>query len=149
MSAGNFTILNVAKLKCFNGTIHLGSDAFKVALLTNAFAAANTFTGTSTNGQYSDVSANEITGTGYSAGGATLGSSALTANAGTVTFTGNSVSWTSATFTAKYAVIYSTTASNHDILGYMDLDTGAPAGDSATNGTFTVNWNASGIFTAA
>lgn len=149
MSAGTFTLLNVAKLKCFNGTIHLNSDTFKVALLTNAFSAANTFTGTSTNAQYSDVSAVEVSGTGYTAGGAALGSSALTSNAGVVTFTGNSASWTSATFTAKYAVIYSSTASNHDILGYMDLDTSAPTGDSATNGTFTVNWNASGIFTAA
>ena len=149
MSAGNFTLLNAAKLKCFNGTIHLNSDTFKVALLTNSFAAATTFTGTSTNAQYSDVTAVEVSGTGYTAGGATLGSSSLTANAGTVTFTGNSVAWTGATFTAKYAVVYSSTASNHDILGYMDLDTGAPGGDSATNGTFTVNWNASGIFTAA
>jgi hypothetical protein len=148
MSAGTFTVLNDAKIKLFNQVIKLNSDTFHVALLTNAVALSNTFVGSSTNAQYSDITS-EVTGTGYTAGGATMGSPALTTSAGTVTFTGNSVSWTSATFAAKYAVIYDYTATNKDIVGYMDLDTGAPGGDAATNGTFTVNWNGSGIFTAA
>ena len=144
MAAGNFTLLDTAKLKILNGTIHLNSDTFKACLTNSSVALSATFTGTSGQGEYSDLSAGEVTGTGYTAGGQVVNSVTLSGTTGTVTFTGNSVSWTNATITALNIVVYSSTASNKDILGYMQLDSTA---DSSTNGTFTVNWNASGIFT--
>ena len=148
MAAGNFTPLNVAKLKYFNQVVKLNSDAFKVALTTSSFAAATTYTGTSANAQYSDLSAVEVTGTGYTAGGQST-TTTLTANAGVVTFNGTGVSWPSSTITAKYAVVYDNTSTNKDIVGYMDLETTQPSGISSTNGTFTVNFNASGLFTVS
>lgn len=147
MAAGSFTVLNTAKLKIVNGTIALGSHAFKAALFTSSLSISATFTGTSTNAQYGDLSNEVANGNGYLTGGATLSSVSLTGSTGTVTFTSAAPSWSSATFTAKYLVIYDNTNANKDIVGFMDLDTGAPSGDSATAGTFTVNPNASGWFT--
>jgi hypothetical protein len=54
-------------------------------------------------------------------------------------------SWTAATFTAKYIVVYDNTASNKDILCIADMETTQATGVSATNGTITYTVNANGI----
>jgi hypothetical protein len=146
MSAGNFTFVAEAKLKILNQTIKLNSDTFKLALTNSSVAISPTFTGTSTNAQYSDIIAGEVQGSGYTAGGQVIGSPTLTLANSTVTFNGNAVSWTSATIAATNAVVYSNTATNKDILGYMSLDSNANT-ISSTNGTFTVSFNAAGLFT--
>ena len=85
-----------------------GGNTFKMALYTSLAALdANTTTYTSTG---------EVVGTGYTAGGTTLVSlgvttsnTSSTAGVGFVTF--NNAVWTSATFTARGALIYNTTPS--------------------------------------
>jgi hypothetical protein len=95
-----------------------------------------------------DVSANEITntaGSAYTAGGATLGSIATsqdnTDNEGV--FTGGNVSWTSASFTARYAVLYDDTGTPATSRIWAIYDLG---GDKISDGgTFLLTINAEGL----
>ena len=97
---------------------------------------------------FKDDITNEVTGTGYTAGGVTLASK-------TLTYTGASnkevldaadASWTTATFTARYAVIYKDTgtAGTSPVLAYVDFG----ADQTVTAGTFTIVWDADGLIKA-
>lgn len=147
MSAGNFTLLNIAKKKIGDGTFDLDSHAFKLALTTDVQSLTAAFSGTSTNAQYSDLT-NEMTGTGYSAGGVTLGSVTWTRASGTVTFDAADVVITGLTGTFKYGVIYDNTSSNKDILAYIDFDT-TPGSITVSGTTLTITFDAAGIFHAS
>ena len=112
----------------FGTTVTRGAttaDTFKIALYTStsAMGAATTaYTAT-----------NEITGTGYTAGGATLSNVAPTTS-GTTAYTDFAdASWTTATFTANGALIYNSTQSNRAV---CSLSFGGDK--TATAGTFTV-----------
>lgn len=147
MAADNFHIFNVAKPRIVNGVTKLYSDSFKIALVNSGAALANTFVGASNSARYADVSAWEISGTGYTAGGAstTVG---VTGNA-TVTVTCTGASWSNATISACYAVVYDDTAANKELLGYVALDpAGGTANVSSTNGTFSATFP-SGLDTIA
>jgi len=116
------------------------SDTIKVMLCTSTYTPAQ-----DTHVFKSDVT-NEITGTGYTAGGATLGSKTLdyTAATNVIKFDGADVAWTSSTLTARYAVIYDDTPATDatkPLLGYVDFG----ADQSTVNGTFTITWDAAGI----
>lgn len=87
------------------------------------------------------------TGTGYTAGGATLANVAVT----TVTtndakFDADDVTWTASggSIAAAYGVIYNDTDANDPPLAYIDFDGTQTATDGAE---FKATWNASGIFT--
>jgi hypothetical protein len=107
---------------------------WKVALLTNAFAYV-----TGTHILYADLT-NEVVGTGYTAGGATLAGRAIayvdTTNAN---IDATDVQWTTATFIARYAVVYETTGGK--IRAIYDFG----ADKTVTGGTFTIQWSASGL----
>lgn len=164
MAAGTFTVLNLAKQKLVDGTFDLDSQTWMAALTTAAwttgaaFPPAATFVGTSGIAKYADLATagagnsnvQVANGNGYTTTGTALSGISLTTSTGTVTFTSSPVTWSSATFDAKYIVIYSNTATNKDILGYMDLNTtSSSAVVSPSNGNLTVTWNASGMFTLA
>lgn len=120
------------------GVFDLDSHTLKVALLTSSYTPnQNSHT------TYSDLT-NEVSGTGYTAGGATLAGAALTVSAGTAKFDANDTVWSSASITARYAVIYDTSASNKLI---CLVDFGSDKTSSAAD--FTIQWSASGIFTKA
>jgi hypothetical protein len=81
---------------------------------------------------------NEITGTGYTAGGQTTAVTIAKDTANdriTLTFAANN--WTSSTLTARAAVIYKSTgtAANDNLVLYNDFGSDI----STTNGTFTVS----------
>lgn len=187
-----------------NAPIDWLSDTIKCMLLTNAYTP-----NLDTHKYKSDLT-NEITGTGYSASGATLGSATLTFTAanswataaatttayvvgdivrpaagnghlymcivagtsggsaptwptvarqtvtdGTVTwaeiggginqFDAADASWSSATLTARYAVVYDSTPATdatRPLIGLLDF-----GGDvSSTASTYTVVWDARGLF---
>lgn len=94
-----------------------------------------------------DLGANEVSGTGYTAGGNTLTATEITLAAGVLTYDAANASWSSSTISnAMAAVGYFARggASSADELIFLsDFVTAA----STSNGTFTVEWNASGIFT--
>lgn len=128
-----------ALLKALNKEIDFDTDTIKVMLCTA------TYTPNQDTHVYKDVSVtNEVTGTGYTAGGATLTTKTITYD-GTTNITkldADDVTWASSTITARYAVIYDDTpATNKPLLGYVDFG----ADQSSSNGNFTITWDVNGI----
>jgi hypothetical protein len=96
---------------------------------------------------FRDDIAQEVTGTGYSAGGVVITSTELTLSSGVLTYDAADASWAASTISnAMAAVGYFARggASTADELVWLsDFVTAA----SSSSGTFTVQWSASGIFT--
>ena len=87
---------------------------------------------------------NEVTGTGYTAGGEALTGITFAISGGTITWDAGDVTWTSSTITnAAAAVIYNTSEANKPLIAYVDFG----GNFSTTSGTFQIVWNASGVFT--
>ena len=146
MPAGAWTVYGLAKEALLEGRIDLDTDNFSIFLATSGYTPSNNADDT-----YSDVSGSEVAaGSGYTTGGNALVSPTVTHSAGTVTFDAADPTWASATFTAKYAVIARragvSLVAGDLLLCYSNLDTG---GGSVTGGggAFTIQLNASGIFT--
>tara|TARA_R110000868_G_scaffold172969_1_gene408984 strand:- start:115 stop:528 length:414 start_codon:yes stop_codon:yes gene_type:complete len=118
-------ICNSYKQEILEG-VHTSADVYKLAL----------FTSTATLGAGTTVYAitNEVSGTGYTAGGATLAgfTSGLSGSTGYLTFT--DPSWASSTITARGCLIYNSSKSNKAVAAF---DFGADV--VSTNGTFTVD----------
>jgi hypothetical protein len=127
-------------LHCLKGDVDTDTATFKVMLLSSAY------TPDQDNHEFvSSIRANEITGTGYTANGATLTSvvAAYTGASNTVSLDAADVTWSGATFTARYAVVYLSTGSDATSILVSYLDFGADS--SPNNGPFVVSWNAGGI----
>lgn len=128
--------------KALNKEIDWDSDTIKVMLVGSAYSPNQ-----DTHDYLDDVVANEVSGTGYTAGGATLASKTITydgANNVTVLDAAD-VTWASSTITARYAVIYDdagATNAQKALLGYVDFG----SDQSSTSGNFTITWDATGIF---
>lgn len=120
----------------------LGTDTLKVMLLTSVYTPNQ---GTH---QYQSDLTNEVTGTGYTAGGQALVSVTKTYNTGTKTWTldASDTVWAASTLTARYAVVYDaspgTTATN-PLLCYLDFGVDIPS----AGGNYTVQWDPAGIIT--
>lgn len=114
-----------AKADFLQGT-HASADTYKIALYTSAATLdASTTTYATTN---------EISGTGYSAGGTTLSGFTVTTSGTTaiLDFT-TDPSWSNATITARGALIYNSSKTNKAV---AVLDFGSDK--TSTSGTFTV-----------
>lgn len=125
----------------FNKEVDWDTDTIKVALCTSTYTPDQ-----DAHDYFNDIT-NEVTGTGYTAGGATLTSktSTYTGASNTLSLDAADTSWAASTITARYAVIYVSTgtAATSPLLGYVDFD-----GDiSSTAGAFTITWDAAGILT--
>lgn len=83
---------------------------------------------------------NEVTGTGYTAGGVVVTGAILSTdtNTGTVYVNFNNVSWPGANFTARGALIYNTSKSNKSV---AVLDFGSDKTFSATSNTVVMPVN--------
>jgi hypothetical protein len=115
------------KLDMVNGRQNVASDALKIALYT-AFADINENTTA-----YSAT--NEITGTGYTAGGQALSNVTVNSTSNGIVYVSfSNPTWNPAQFTARGALIYNTTRSNASI---AVLDFGSDK-TQAGNNTFTV-----------
>ena len=116
------------------------TNTIKVMLTTSSYTPNQ-----DTHEDKADVT-NEVSGTGYTAGGATLGSKTATTSANVLTMDAANTTWSSSTITARRAVIYDdsggTDASKALIL-WVDFGTD----ESSSSGDFTIAWNASGIAT--
>lgn len=124
------------------------TDAYKVALYSsNTMTPDNTVTTaalTEYNGASSQwVTANEVSGTGYTAGGVSVSSPTVSQASNVVTFTSaGTPQWTTASFSAYGCLVYDTTDSSKGLcFNYFG------GVQTVTAGTFTINWNASGIAT--
>ena len=101
--------------------------------------AHNAYNGTG--GQW--VTANEVSGTGYTATGVAVTPKTETFSSNVLTFTSSGTpQWTTASFTAFGALVYDNTVTNK----YAYCWNYFGGSQTVTSGTFTINWNASGIF---
>lgn len=123
-----------------NANINLASDTIKVALVTSSYTPDQ-----DAHEYFSSVT-NEVTGTGYTAGGATLASKTVTADTANNTgvFDAANVTWSTSTITARGAVVYKSTgtASTSPLIEYIDFGTDKVS----AGGDFTITWDAAGIF---
>ena len=85
----------------------LVADTIKIALYTSSASLGA--------GTTAYATTNEITGTGYTAGGVTLGSKTVDTSGTTAYFDSADPSWTTASFTANGALIYNDTNSDKAI----------------------------------
>ena len=131
--SGNFMCTSFKKelLEAVHNFKNSGGSTFKIALYTNSasFDASTTaYTAT-----------NEVSGTGYSAGGNTLTRVDPTSS-GTTAFTDFAdTTWSSSTITARGAMIYNDSASGNPAVVILDFG----SDKTSTNGDFTV------VFTTA
>lgn len=143
-AAGTWTIYANAKLQAWGAGHNIDTDVYVMVLLGPGYTPI-----VNSDATYVDVSANEITGTGYSAGGQVITLSKALAT-GTVTVSMTSNTWPTCTCTAKYAAIVrragGSTVSGDKLLGYLDLNVGGGLTISSTAGNFTVTAG-SGLFT--
>lgn len=118
------------------GGIHdLDTDTINIALFTSSATLGATTTAYSTT--------NEATGTNYSAGGNTLSGATITTSGTTAYIDFNDTTWSSATVTARGALIYNASKANRAI---AVLDFGGDK--TSTNGDFTIQFPAAGATTA-
>lgn len=105
---------------------HLSTDVYKIALYTSAASLDASTTA------YSATS--EVSGTGYTAGGATLSGFSVTTSGTTAILDWTTdPSWANATITARGALIYNSSKSNKSV-AVLNFTTDK----TSTDGTFTV-----------
>lgn len=136
-------IFNNFKKHIMNGGIDLDTNTIKVALVTSSYTPDQ-----DTHEFFDDVT-NEVSGAGYTGGGATLASAAVTTdttdNEGV--FDAADTTWTTSTITARGAVIYKDTgtAGTSPLIAYIDFGS-----DKVSDaGTFTIQWASEGILNLA
>ena len=131
-------IFNSFREELAEGVHDFENGSYKVMLTTNSYTP-----NASTHSKRSDVT-NEVVGTGYTAGGQAVVSLTATESAGVVTVDITDPNWASSTITARYMILYQdvgTAATDRLVMAY---DFGSD--ESSSNGDFTVQINASGLF---
>jgi hypothetical protein len=114
------------------GAIDFDTDTFKILLVTSSYTPNK-----GTHDKRDDIT-NQVTGTGYTAGGETSACTVTKITASNrVTVVFAEVAWTTATITAAGAVIYKSRGGNADadeLVAFIDFG----ANIVANSGTFTV-----------
>lgn len=113
------------KVELLGGMHDLDTDTIKMALFTSSATLGASTTAYSTT--------DEVSGTGYTAGGNTLTSPVITSSGTTAYVDFADTTWTTASFTARGALIYNASKSNKAI---AVLDFGADK--TASGGDFVV-----------
>lgn len=135
-------VFNSFKRDIANGSIDLDTDTIKVMLVTSSYTPNQ-----DSHSKRSDVT-NEVTGTGYSAGGASLANKTVTQdntnNKGV--FDADNITWSTSTITARGAVLYKSrggASSADELICYIDFGSDY----SSSSGDFTITFGVSGILT--
>lgn len=116
------------KVDLLDGEHDFGADTFKIALYTSSATLDATTTAYS--------ATNEASGTGYTAGGNTLTVSTTPTSSGTTAFISfSNTTWSTATITARGALIYNSTNANKAV---AVLDFGSDK--TSTAGDFTIQF---------
>lgn len=125
---GNFlcTSFKVELLKGIHNFSASGGDTFKIALYTSSATLDASTTAYSVT--------NEVSGTGYTAGGNTLTSTDPTASGTTAFLDFADTTWSTATITARGALIYNSSAVGNPAVAVLDFG----ADKTSTAGDFTV-----------
>lgn len=133
-------IYNSFKKQLMDGAFDLVNDTVKVMLVTSTYTP-NADTHTTRN----DIT-NEVSGTGYTAGGATLASKAVTQDNtdDEGVWDAADVTWSSSTITARGAVLYQSNggaATGDPLIAYIDFG----SDQASSSGDFTIQWATEGI----
>ena len=125
-------LTNSFKQEMLQAGQNLATDTLRMALYT-AFSDIGPLTTVYT-------TTNEVTGTGYTAGGVAVTGATITTDVqtGTVYVDFNNVSWPGANFVARGALIYNVTRSNKSV---AVLDFGSDKTFTSTNNTVTMPVN--------
>lgn len=123
------------KQELLGGVHDLDTDTIKIALYTSSATLGASTTAYSVT--------NEVSGTGYTAGGNTLTSPVISLDGTTAIVDFDNTTWTSATITARGALIYNSSKANRAI---AVLDFGADK--TSADGDFTVTMPAAAAATA-
>lgn len=120
------------------GAIDADTDSFKMMLVNSTYDAVADETKKDSHLKRSSVTANEVSGTGYTAGGAAVSVSVTkdTAN-NRVDITLGAASWSTATITAEGGVVYKSRGgadTADELVAYIDFG----ATITSTAGTFAV-----------
>jgi hypothetical protein len=139
-------VTNRGQYSILSGAVDLTNDTIKVMLLNSSFTPA------STHNVVSDVSANELSGTGYTggfngSGRKTLASKTFTesdAGDGVSTFDAADLSWATINAgTAKYAAIIKEVTSDADSIVIAEVQF---TQQTTNGGALNLVWSANGIF---
>lgn len=134
------TAYNSFKKALLDKSIDFTNDPIKLALTTSSYTP-----NIDTHDFFNDIT-NEVSGTGYTAGGFTLAGKATsvdtTDNEG-VFDANDSTNTTTTISNARYAILYKSTgvASTSPLIAYYDLD----GNQSSIGGDFSFTWNSEGI----
>lgn len=145
MSVSNFARYANGKLSVDTKLIDFSADNFSVILLTNAHTPD-----LETHAAYSDVSGDEASGTGYTAGGVDIGPLTGSLDGTSVVWapTTDAV-WTGASFACKYAVVVhragGSLTGTDMLIGYSDLNVGA-GNITLVSSPLTLQWSGLGLF---
>lgn len=141
-ASGLFVLTFIDVLDTTQLALDLDLETHKVAMFTNSITP-NFSTDTAYGA--APYNANEVSGTGYTAGGTVLTSTALSESpAGTIMYDAADTSWSSSTITnARCALIYADALAGNNAICLVNFG----ADYSTSNGTFTIQWAATGIFT--
>ena len=121
---------------------NLGSDTLKVLLTNTAPSLSNTVK--------ADISGELSTANGYTAGGATITVTSSAQSSGLYTLIASDVTWTASGGSIgpfRYSVIYNDTATNDELIGYIDYGYSVTV---ASTQTFTIDFDqTSGLYYAS
>lgn len=145
MAAGNPKMFRNAMAQFLNGTMDWDTDSFRAVLVAAAYTEDLTDTA------WSDLSANEVSGTGYSAGGIACANEAISQpSAQVVRMDLDDLTFSTVTLTAKWLVIVHDADGNGSLAAgdipvfIVELESGGTVSPSA--GDLAVTINASGIY---
>ena len=132
-------VFNSFKAGIMSGLVDLDSDDINVMLVTSSY------TPDIDTDEFMDDVTNEVTGTGYTAGGQALAGKAVTVDTtdDEGVFDANNITWTTSTITAAGAVLYKDTGASttSPLICYFDF-----GGDKTSSaGNFVISWNEEGI----
>lgn len=127
--------------------LNLDLETHKVALFGNSVTPD--FDATAANTAYNAgtwTTGNEVTGTGYTAGGTALTSTAIsTVAGGIVMWDAADTAWTSATFSNAYGCLIYADALTTPVADQGIIAVYFGAAYSVTAGTFTIQWASTGL----
>jgi len=137
----NAIVTTAFKTQVWTGVADVDTDVFNAVLLMGTSALAdNTIKAWNS---YSNVSAYEVSGAGYTAFGVQLTNvieTSSTGNASIRKWTADNISWPSSSFTSDAVAIIDTSASDL-VVCYLPFG----ANKQAIAGTFFLNWPSNGI----
>ena len=125
-----------------NTPVDFDADTIRVALVTSSYTPSQA------HNYFDDVSANEVSGTNYTADGAAVATKTVGLAANTVTFDGDDITWSQHAggfSNARYAILQkdSGVAATSPLIAYADM--GADKGN--VDGDLTLQFAATGIMT--